>query len=201
MDCARSIWEYFDQNCTRKDHWLPPDNVQIQPPKGAARRTSPTNMGLYLLSCCAAREMKLISLAECARRIEDALGTMEGLSAWKGHFYNWYDLDTLEPMQPLFVSTVDSGNLMGTARTLDGCSGPDHINSNDPMETGILSRTGNPVDIPNDVHRAAQQVDTRSQQPAIRLLNANPQCLVSTSQVVLGFAGLRHVQIQLLAVI
>ena len=38
--------------------------------------------------------------------------------------------------------TPDTGNLMGTARTLDGCEGPEKINYNDPMETGILSRDG-----------------------------------------------------------
>ena len=110
---ARDTWRFFEDQVTESTHFLPPDNEQTDPDKGSALRTSPTNIGLYLLSCCAAREMKLISLSACARRIADTLNTLEKLKTWKGHFYNWYSLENLAPMEPRFVSTVDSGNCMG----------------------------------------------------------------------------------------
>ena len=113
LGLARDTWRFFADEVGENTHFLPPDNVQEDPRKGPALRTSPTNMGLYLLSCCAAREMKLITAAEMAGRIAEALDAMEKLDTWKGHFYNWYDLSTLEPLRPLFVSTVDSGNCAG----------------------------------------------------------------------------------------
>ena len=110
---ARETWRFFETAVTADTLHLPPDNVQEDPDKGPALRTSPTNMGLYLLSCCAAREMKLISAAELAHRITDTLNTLARLETWKGHFYNWYDLRDGAALAPRFVSTVDSGNLMG----------------------------------------------------------------------------------------
>ena len=110
LDRAREIWRYFSQFCTKEDHWLPPDNVQIHPPAGAAHRTSPTNLGLGLVSALCADALGVddgggLPLAE--RMIE----TMETLPRWKGHFYNWYHTITRKPLQPAYVSTVDSGNL------------------------------------------------------------------------------------------
>ena len=111
LDCARSIWGYFERNCTRQDHWLPPDNVQIQPPKGAARRTSPTNIGLAIASALAALELELIPPERAAGMIENIMSTIEKLPRWRGHLYNWYDTATCAPLEPAYVSTVDSGNL------------------------------------------------------------------------------------------
>ena len=110
---ARSTWRFFEASVSADTLYLPPDNVQMDPDKGPALRTSPTNIGLYLLSCCAARELGLISLSEMAKRLGDALKTMEKMETWRGHFYNWYDLKTGAPLPPRFVSTVDSGNLLG----------------------------------------------------------------------------------------
>ena len=90
---------------------LPPDNVQLDPPVGAARRTSPTNIALYLLSCLSARRLGLVGVAEARRRMGDALEAMERLEKWRGQLYNWYDIDTLAPLRPRYVSSVDSGNL------------------------------------------------------------------------------------------
>ena len=110
---AKATWRFFEENVGPDTLYLPPDNVQLEPEKGPALRTSPTNVGLYLLSCCAARELKLISFQELCRRTEKALDTLEGMETWKGHFYNWYELKTGAALPPRFVSTVDSGNLMG----------------------------------------------------------------------------------------
>ena len=111
LDCARSIWAYFDRNCTRQDHWLPPDNVQIQPPKGAARRTSPTNIGLAIAAAVAAMELELCPAEKAAAMIENIMSTIEKLPRWRGHLYNWYDTSNCAPLEPAYVSTVDSGNL------------------------------------------------------------------------------------------
>lgn len=111
LDSAGAIWAYFEDNCTRPNHWLPPDNVQVQPPKGAARRTSPTNIGLAVSSAIAAMDLGLCSTDHAAEFIERIMSTIENLPRWRGHLYNWYDTTTCAPMQPAYVSTVDSGNL------------------------------------------------------------------------------------------
>lgn len=115
---ARRIWAFFEDFVTDEDHWLPPDNVQIQPDTGIAHRTSPTNIGLALLANLAARDMGYLGLAGLLGRVENTLLTLEKLERWQGHFYNWYDTLSLKPLPPLYVSTVDSGNLLGYLITL-----------------------------------------------------------------------------------
>lgn len=110
---ARDTWRFFEDTVGADTHFLPPDNEQTDPPVGKAMRTSPTNIGLYLLSVCAAKEMGFLSVREMGDRLSAALDTLERMDVWKGHFYNWYDLATLRPLPPRFVSTVDSGNLAG----------------------------------------------------------------------------------------
>src|SRR5207237_2019039 len=78
-----------------------------------AHRTSPTNIGLYLLSTLAAHDFGFITLPALLERIEKTLDTLERLELYRGHFLNWYDTLTLKPLPPAYVSTVDSGNLMG----------------------------------------------------------------------------------------
>ena len=108
---ARATWRFFEDTVSAATLFLPPDNVQTDPDRGPALRTSPTNIGLYLLSCCAARELSFITSAEMGRRLGETLDTLEKLETWQGHFYNWYGLTAGEVLSPRFVSTVDSGNL------------------------------------------------------------------------------------------
>ncbi len=115
---ARRTWNYFEEFVTAKDHGLPPDNYQEQPVERLATRTSPTNMGLSLLSHLVARDLGYLSVGELLRRTDEALGSMERLERHHGHFLNWYDTRTLEPLQPSYISTVDSGNLAGHLLTL-----------------------------------------------------------------------------------
>jgi cyclic beta-1,2-glucan synthetase len=110
---ARRTWHFFETFVTADDNNLPPDNFQEQPVRRLASRTSPTNMGLALLSSLAARDFGYISAATLLKRIADALTTMERLERYRGHFYNWYDTRTLQVLTPQYVSTVDSGNLAG----------------------------------------------------------------------------------------
>lgn len=109
---ARRIWHFFETVVTAVDNWLPPDNLQVEPDNGIAHRTSPTNIGLYLASCVTARDFGYITTKQLVTKIEQTVNTLERLPRWEGHFYNWYDTVTLEPLLPLYVSTVDSGNLL-----------------------------------------------------------------------------------------
>jgi cyclic beta-1,2-glucan synthetase len=108
---AQAMWGYFEALCTRSDHWLPPDNFQEQPPKGAARRTSPTNIGMAMAAALSALEMKLAREDTVVTLLENMMTTLEALPRWNGHLYNWYDTATCAPLNPAYVSTVDSGNL------------------------------------------------------------------------------------------
>ena len=109
---AWRIWHFFETIVTPQDHWLPPDNLQIQPENGLAHRTSPTNIGLYLTSIISARDFGYITTAQMVQRIDCTVGTLEELEKWRGHLYNWYDTESLRPLHPLYISTVDSGNLV-----------------------------------------------------------------------------------------
>ena len=115
---ARRTWAFFDQYVGPADNWLPPDNVQEQPLFAVAHRTSPTNMGMALLSHLAAHDFGYLSSGRLLQRLEQSLASMALLERYRGHFYNWYDTQTCKPLPPLYVSTVDSGNLVGLLLTL-----------------------------------------------------------------------------------
>ena len=110
---ARRTWHFFETFVTADDHFLPPDNFQEQPVRRLASRTSPTNMGLSLLSTLAARDFGYISAGTLLQRTSDSISSMERLERYRGHFYNWYDSRSLQVLNPHYVSTVDSGNLAG----------------------------------------------------------------------------------------
>ncbi len=110
---ARDTWRYFDTFVTPAHHHLPPDNVQVVPAQTVAHRTSPTNIGMGLLATLSAVDLGFISEDEGLTRIDATLTTIEGLERFEGHLLNWYDTYTLTPLQPAYVSTVDSGNLAG----------------------------------------------------------------------------------------
>jgi cyclic beta-1,2-glucan synthetase len=114
----RKTWGFFETFVGPDDHWLPPDNYQEQPVPVVAHRTSPTNMGLALLANLAACDAGIISAGKLIDRTAKTLHTMEGLERHRGHFYNWYDTQTLQPLPPLYISSVDSGNLAGHLLTL-----------------------------------------------------------------------------------
>jgi cellobiose phosphorylase len=110
---ARKTWHFFETFVTARENWLPPDNFQEIPAPTVASRTSPTNMGLALLANLAARDFGYLAVGPLIRRTRDAFATMHRLERYRGHFYNWYETSTLLPLRPLYVSSVDSGNLAG----------------------------------------------------------------------------------------
>ncbi len=107
---ARRTWRYFETFVTADDHLLPPDNFQEDPKPVLARRTSPTNIGLYLLAAVSARDLGWAGTIETVERLEATFAVLDRMQRFRGHFYNWYDTGDLRPLDPRYVSTVDSGN-------------------------------------------------------------------------------------------
>lgn len=110
---ARRTWLYFETFITAEDNYLPPDNFQEEPLPVIAHRTSPTNVGLYMLSTVSAHDFGWISVLDAAERLEKTLRALGQLPRFKGHFYNWYETRAMTVLEPRYVSTVDSGNLAG----------------------------------------------------------------------------------------
>lgn len=110
---ARSTWRYFETFVTEADNFLPPDNFQETPRPELARRTSPTNIGMYLLSATAAHDMGWIGCADTLTRLERTLATVQRMPRFRGHLHNWHATDDLRVLEPPYVSSVDSGNLAG----------------------------------------------------------------------------------------
>ncbi len=110
---AWRTWRYFEERMSEEDHGLPPDNEQETPGPAIAHRTSPTNIGMGLLSTLAAHDLGFLGTPEMIVRLDRALTTLESLERYDGHPLNWYDTRTLAPLLPRYVSTVDSGNLAG----------------------------------------------------------------------------------------
>lgn len=107
---ARKTWYYYQDLVSSATCHLPPDNYQVDPANGVDTRTSPTNIGFYMLSALAARDFGFIPTLELVRRLDHTLTSVEKMRKWKGHLFNWYHIEDIELLRPYFVSTVDSGN-------------------------------------------------------------------------------------------
>jgi cyclic beta-1,2-glucan synthetase len=116
---ARRTWRYFDDFVGPQTSWLPPDNVQETPKREIFLRTSPTNIGLWMLATVAANDFGYITIDDLVTRNLGTLETLGKLERFEGHLFNWYDLSTLEPLRPRYVSTVDSGNLLASLWTFE----------------------------------------------------------------------------------
>src|SRR5262249_32342572 len=116
---ARRTWGFFETFVGDADHWLPPDNYQEDPKGQVAHRTSPTNIGLLLLSTLAAHDFGHLSARALARRLAATFATLGKLERYRGHFLNWFETLTLRPLNPSYVSTVDSGNLLSCLTVLE----------------------------------------------------------------------------------
>lgn len=112
-ETSRKTWAFFETFVGPEDNWLPPDNFQADPPVGLAHRTSPTNMGLSLLANLTAKDFGYIHTGQLIERTKLSFRTMVVMERYRGHFYNWYDTRSLKPLQPRYISSVDSGNLVG----------------------------------------------------------------------------------------
>lgn len=115
---ARRSWLFFESCVRPEDNWLPPDNHQEEPVETTAHRTSPTNIGMMAISALSACRFGHIGANELCERMHSMLGALDRLERWCGHFLNWYDTTALTPLEPRYVSTVDSGNLAVSLLTL-----------------------------------------------------------------------------------
>ena len=132
---ARETWRFFDDLVGPESSWLPPDNTQLSLRVEVAQRTSPTNIGFWLTSALAARDFGYLTPDEFAQRCSHTMETLGRMERYEGHLLNWYDTRTLEPLNPRYVSTVDSGNLVASLWVLEqGCQ--------DILRAPLLSHTG-----------------------------------------------------------
>ena len=112
LSYTAAVWKYFETYADGTNHFLPPDNVQLTPVRRIAKRTSPTNIGLYLLCTLAAADLSLISAEAMSRMLKQTLETLRAMPKYRGLLYNWYDTGALTPLRPAFISTVDCGNYL-----------------------------------------------------------------------------------------
>lgn len=115
---TRKTWAFFEEFVNADDNWLPPDNFQEQPVSAIAHRTSPTNIGLSLLASLTAHDFSYITMSQMLDRVGKTFGSLQKMERFHGHLYNWYDTQTLAPLRPRYVSSVDSGNFGGHLLTL-----------------------------------------------------------------------------------
>lgn len=113
MQLGKKTWQYFKDTLTKENHYLPPDNYQEDRVTPFVKRTSSTNIGLALLAVVSSYDLQYESLEQTLSLLQKMLQTIEQLSKWNGHLYNWYQIDNLQPLRPRYVSTVDSGNFVG----------------------------------------------------------------------------------------
>jgi len=116
---ARRTWRYFSDFVGDDTSWLPPDNYQVSPQNHLAMRTSPTNIGLWMLSALAAHDFGYMTVDQVVEKLAHTMETIGKLERYEGHLLNWYDVQTLTPLEPRYVSAVDSGNLLGALWSLE----------------------------------------------------------------------------------
>lgn len=186
-EIVSETWAFFEAFVGSADHWLPVDNVQEEGQEKVAHRLSPTNEGLYLLSALIARDFGYTGLHAAATLWEDNLQNLQKLDQLNGHFYNWYDTETLQPLHPRYVSTVDSGNLAACLLTL-------HEGLNELLRAPVLQAeqrqgivdsleliSGACAALPSDAPRDLQQWSRQLQSAAEELSVALPASLAETS--------------------
>ena len=113
LEIAKRTWMFFKENLNEQNNFLPPDNYQEDRKPKLIKRTSPTNIGLAILAVISSYDLKFESLENTLNLLEKVINTIENLPKWNGHLYNWYDIENLKPVTPQYVSSVDSGNLIG----------------------------------------------------------------------------------------
>ncbi len=113
LNTARRTWQFFKDLSTKENNWLCPDNYQIEVVEKVSEKTSPTNVGLQFLAILSARDFGFETLSSMVAYVENLMITVQKMQKWKGHLYNWYDIKTLEVLNPAYISTVDSGNFLG----------------------------------------------------------------------------------------
>ena len=118
LDIGKRTWAFFKDNLTEKSNFLPPDNYQEDRKEKLVYRTSPTNIGLGLLAVASSYDLGFENLNDTINLLSKMIESISKMQKWNGHLYNWYNIENLEPLNPKYVSTVDSGNFVGYLYTL-----------------------------------------------------------------------------------
>ncbi|MDD4282180.1 MAG: glucoamylase family protein [Bacilli bacterium] len=119
-DIAVKTWNFFEDQLTEENNYLIPDNYQLNRDIKEDIKTSPTNIGMSLISIISAHELEFIDLEKSIHLIKNVICNVDKLSKWHGHLYNWYNIRTMEVMQPRFISSVDSGNFVASLMSVKG---------------------------------------------------------------------------------
>jgi cyclic beta-1,2-glucan synthetase len=175
---ARQTWRFFSEFVGPQSNWLPPDNYQESLRVEVAQRTSPTNIGLGLLAPLAAHDFGYVTLDEVGDRTLATLQTLDRLERYEGHLLNWYDLQTLQPLAPSYVSMVDSGNLLGDLWALE--QGFDDLRSGPVLSAVALPGMQDALDLLRQSAATVEMQGTRREKPLLGLevlLNASPTSL------------------------
>ncbi|HZA95282.1 MAG TPA: glucoamylase family protein, partial [Burkholderiaceae bacterium] len=167
---ARKTWGFFETYVNAEENWLPPDNVQQKSGIVIAHRTSPTNMGLALLADLTARDLAYQTCGQFMMRTTNSVRVMQSLERHRGHFFNWYDTRTLAPLNPRYVSTVDSGNLVGSLLTLR--VGLAALPDEPILHTRWLEGIGDTFDV------LCEAIGTELPQPVVRFAQALERAVV-----------------------
>ncbi|MCL2578785.1 MAG: hypothetical protein FWE32_02010 [Oscillospiraceae bacterium] len=139
-----AMWRYYEDFANAANHFLPPDNIQQSPVYRVATRTSPTNIGMMLLSILAARDFDFIDTDGLYTRVERTVSSLEKLKTWQGNLYNWYDTITLDTLKPEFISSVDSGNFICSLVAL--AEGLREFSREKPEMAGLIARVEKIID-------------------------------------------------------
>ena len=194
LHAAGDIWRYFQRLVTGERHWLPPDNLQETPEEEIAERTSPTNIGLALLAAAAAWDLGLTDRETAFGLISHMLDTVEAMPRFRGHLFNWYDIRTLTPLEPPYLSTVDSGNLIACLITLKGAA--EEAGEPDLAARAEALAAGMPLDFLYDRERKLLRIgwDPREDRPSGGWydLLASEARITSYIAVARGEAELKH---------
>lgn len=159
---ARATWRYFDDFVGAQSNWLPPDNYQAALLVEVAERTSPTNIGLWMLTVVVAHDLRYVTTDEVFDRIQATLETLKKLETYEGHLLNWYDTKTLKPLYPRYVSSVDSGNLIACLWTLEQAIAQ------------LASAPLLPLDLLNGLHDTWNMIDESAYPGMKQILNRKP---------------------------
>ena len=141
---ARRSWRYYADFVTSETSWLPPDNYQVSHQDRLAMRTSPTNIGLWMMSAFSAGDFGYLTKDQVVSVLANTMNTVTRLERYRGHLLNWYDLATLKPLEPRYVSTVDSGNLLGLLWSLE--QGLESLITTPVLDDRVFSGVGDTAD-------------------------------------------------------
>lgn len=180
-EITSQTWAFFEAYVGPQDHWLPVDNVQEEPQEKIAHRLSPTNEGLYLLSALIARDFGYLGLHGLAQIWENNFQSLRRLEMLRGHFYNWYDTETLQPLAPRYVSTVDSGNLAACLLTMQ--VGANEVLREPVLRQELLDGVRDSLDLLNEACEQIGEEDSKVNRALAKGLLESTAALAATLPV------------------